>query len=180
VLCGPAFSGKTTLAREIVARTGWVHHSADGINERRGLAGGFAIPIEAWAETHRQLCAAVATSLAAGHTTLADDTSCFRFLRDALRRAAARAGAAVWVVALRTPAAIVIARAEANAAAVRPSRPGVDLAALREQLATFEWPAPDEPTVDFPPDEDIEVWIRALRERERRVRRGAEEGGRAG
>ncbi len=52
LLCGTAFSGKSTVARTLAPSLSASIVSLDEINERRGLWGGDGIPVEEWMRTH--------------------------------------------------------------------------------------------------------------------------------
>ncbi|MGZ6097454.1 MAG: isopentenyl transferase family protein, partial [Myxococcaceae bacterium] len=49
LLCGPAFSGKSTLAGHLARHWSFEVVSLDAINARRGLRGGEGVPDEEWA-----------------------------------------------------------------------------------------------------------------------------------
>lgn len=91
LLCGTAFSGKSTVARALAPRLDAVVVSLDEINERRGLWGGDGIPVEEWIRTHEIASAEVREVLASGVSVIVDDTSTPRFVRDAWRSLAAEA-----------------------------------------------------------------------------------------
>lgn len=151
LMCGPAFSGKTTLARKIVDTIGCAYVSLDEILGGRGIAAGFDVPEGTWAEAHRQAKAEVRRLLARGETVLVDDTNCFRFLRDGFREEADRAGAATVVVSVRTPVDENLRRAPES---VRE--------ALTDQVRDFEWPEADEPSVDWDPRVPVGAWLARL------------------
>src|SRR4029079_3355962 len=92
LLCGLAFSGKSTLAAALSRLTGAVVVSLDEINASRGLYGGMGIPDEDWGRTHTEALSLVEAALRAERSVVVDDTNCFRFLRDNYRQIADRRG----------------------------------------------------------------------------------------
>lgn len=157
LMCGLAFSGKTTLAKAIVASTGARIVSLDEINTRRGLTGGLGIPEEEWARTHRQALAETEEALSRGRSVVVDDTNCFRFLRDGYRKVAAQLGVPTRVVHLEVPLALALSRMRANE--VEATRAPVREEVLRELARKLEPPAPDESVLRFPADADPEEWV---------------------
>lgn len=151
LMCGPAFSGKTTLARKIVDTIGCAYVSLDELLGGRGIAAGFDVPETTWAEAHREARAEVRRLVSRGETVVVDDTNCFRFLRDGFREEADRVGAATVVVSVRTPADETLRRA-----------PDSVREALAEQIREFEWPEADEPSVDGDPRMPVGDWLARL------------------
>lgn len=157
LLCGPAFSGKTTVAAALVARFGHTAVSLDEINARRGLHGGEGVPDEEWARTHELALEQVERLLRAPPArVVVDDTLCYRFLRDGFRDLAARVGRGTRLIVLAVPEAEIRRRIAANAAA--PGRRGIDAAVLERHLASFEWPAAGEPHRVYCDAADLDAW----------------------
>lgn len=53
LLCGLSFSGKSTLAAQLVNGLNAELISLDAINQERGLDGGKGIPLQEWSATNR-------------------------------------------------------------------------------------------------------------------------------
>jgi predicted kinase len=145
VLCGPSFSGKSTLARELAWRTGATVVAYDAILAAGGHPpGGAGLPEAVWAQVHELAMRQVEAELRRGATVIVDDTACYRFLRDDLRAAASRAGARAVLVHLDVPAALLRARRAGNDPAVRPP---VREEVFERHLRGFEPPGADEEPV---------------------------------
>ena len=164
LLCGPAFSGKSTLARALSTGSGYAVVSFDAINASRGLSGGDGLPEAEWARTFALAQTEVEELLRwPSARVVVDDTLCYRFLRDGFRALAGRSGRECRLVVLRTSEQEIRRRLARNA--LTPERPGVAGAVLNPHLASFEWPGPDEPhrVVAGPLDLDAlvdEGWLR--------------------
>ena len=85
VLCGLAFSGKSTIARRIAAETAAELISLDAINAERGFDGGSAIDDSEWEKTSLISVARACAALATGRTVVVEDTFSHRFLRERFR-----------------------------------------------------------------------------------------------
>jgi predicted kinase len=157
LLCGLAFSGKSTLAAAVCRRLGCASVSLDDLNARRGLHGGLGIPEEEWARTHREALAEVEAALQAGRSVVVDDTNCFRFLRDGYRGIADRYGVPTVVIYLEAPLDLVRARMRANE--LEPTRAPVTEAVLLDLIDKFEPPAADETVLVFPAGARLEDWV---------------------
>ncbi len=158
LMCGLAFSGKTTLARKLARRLTLVHVSLDQINAARGLPpGGSGLPAEEWGRSHALAERRLAAAFAAGRGAVLDDTGCFRRLRDRYRGLAARHGVPTTVVFVDTPPPEIRARMAQNAS--RATRPGMDGGVFERHLAEFQPPDPDEDVVRFTPRDEPLSWI---------------------
>jgi len=157
LLCGLAFSGKSTLAAALRRRLGCALVSLDDLNARRGLHGGLGIPGEEWARTHREALREVEAALQAGRSVIVDDTNCFRFLRDDYRGIADRRGVPTVVIHLEAPLDLVRARMRANE--LEPTRAPIAEPVLLDLVDKFEPPAADERVIVFPAGASPEEWI---------------------
>ena len=158
LLCGTAFSGKTTLGRAIARHTGFQVVSTDEINAVRGLAGGDGIPAEEWEKTHAIALSWLGELMRSGRDLVVDDTNCFRWIRDRFRAVAERHGYATRVVHLDLPEAEVRERRRRNQATAE--RPQVVDDVFESHLATFEAPEGDEEVLRFAPGQDLDGWLR--------------------
>jgi len=160
LLCGLAFSGKTTLAREIAERLSLAYVSLDEINAERGLQpGGEGLPGEEWERSHAIAETRLAAAFAAGRGAVLDDTGCFRWLRDRYRELARRYGAPTTVVFVDTPLDAIRARIAANLN--EGTRTGITDAVYSRHVTEFEPPEHDERTVRVTPLDDAGQWIAA-------------------
>ena len=104
LLCGLAFSGKTTLARAIANYSNCAYISLDDINHQRELGfGGDGIPVEEWEKTHQIAIATLVNLMPLVQDILVDDTNCFRWLRDRFRAIADQHGYQTKVIYLDVP-----------------------------------------------------------------------------
>jgi predicted kinase len=144
LLCGPTFSGKSTLAARLRDFWGFQVVSLDEINLRRGVRGGDGLADEQWARTAAIAREEVRASLEVpGSRVVVDDTLCFRFLRDDFRRLATDVRRTSRLLVLGTPIEVIHRRIAGNAR--RPERTAINAAVLERHLARFEWPGDDEP-----------------------------------
>lgn len=157
LLCGLAFSGKTTLAAALSRHLGAAVVSLDAINASRGLQGGMGIPAEEWSRSHGEALRQVGDLLAAGRSVIVDDTNCFRFLRDDYRAVAEHHGARTTVLYIDAPLALVQGRRRENDR-VR-TRASVTEPVLSELAEKFELPAEDENVLVFPFDAMPGAWV---------------------
>lgn len=158
LLCGPAFAGKTTLARGLVEALDAHLVSLDAINEERGVGyGGDGLLAEVWQQTLEFALDRLADFMASGRDVVIDDTSCYRWLRDAYREIARRRGYRDTVILLDTPVAEIERRRRANR--LSGGRRDLRDEVFAQHMESFEYPEPDEPTVVFRPDHRPELWI---------------------
>ncbi|WP_327633444.1 ATP-binding protein [Kribbella sp. NBC_00482] len=154
LLCGTAFSGKSTVARTLAPSLSASIVSLDEINERRGLWGGDGIPVEEWMRTHELASGEVRGLLASGASVVVDDTSSPRFLRDGWRSLAAAAGVRFTLMYVDVDHATIRRRRAANR--LDPRRRDVSDAVLDQHLTDFEPPAADEDAVRVTSVEDLQ------------------------
>ncbi len=149
VLCGPAYSGKSSLAAALAA-FGWTIVSLDEILRANGHEPAGGLPVERWHEAFDVATERVKRALATGATVVVDDTACYRFLRESWRGVAALCAAPSRLVVLVAPEALVRRRRENNVTV--PLRPHVVDEVLEPHLASFEWPDESEPALRLDAD----------------------------
>ncbi len=158
LLCGPAFSGKSTLTAHLARRWRFRVVSLDEINARRGLHGGDGIPDAEWGKTVGVAREEVRALLSRSEArVVVDDTLCFRFLREDFARVAAEAGRRSVLLVLGTPLEDVRRRIAENAR--YPVRGSIVPAVLERHLATFEWPGADEPHRVVHDPAGLDAWL---------------------
>jgi predicted kinase len=160
LLCGLAFSGKTTLARAIAERLSLAYVGLDEINAERGVQpGGAGLPGKEWERSHAVAESRLASAFASGRGAVLDDTGCFRWLRDRYRGLAARFGFDTIVVFVDAPLDLIRARIATNLR--EGTRTGIKEVVFSRHVAEFEPPQPDERAVRFTPSDEIGSWIAA-------------------
>ncbi len=109
-LCGLAFSGKSTIARQVAQELDAELVSCDAINAERGFDGGKAMDDGEWEKTSLMAAARAGAALADGRGVVVDDTFSHRFLRDRFRAVAGAAGVPFVLLFVDTPLAVIEAR----------------------------------------------------------------------
>jgi predicted kinase len=116
ILCGYPFAGKSTLARKLADRFGFVQISLDEINTEQGIGLNTLKPItpEEWQTTYKIFYERIADNLRIGHTVIADAVSYRKYRRNYLSAMAKEYNAEAFVVYLKTPLATVKKRWSGN------------------------------------------------------------------
>jgi predicted kinase len=158
-MCGLAFSGKSTFARRLAARSGAVVVSLDALLAARGLHGGDGLPVEAWERASHEAMDRVRALAGEGRSVILDDTCSRRFLRERYLELADELDLGFLVLHLDPPLELIRARmAEAaRTGARRTLRPEV----FEAHLAEFEPPGADEAVERFADEQAGQRWIEA-------------------
>lgn len=159
-MCGLAFSGKSTLARQIADTFEIELISLDAINHERGLHGGEGMTTSQWEETSAIAMERLRQTLRSARSAVVDDTFSHRFLRDRCKSVADEAGASFTIVFVDTPIEEVRARRAANDD--RPTRHGIRDDIFDAHVASFQFPTSDEPVVKIRKSFDVVAWLEAL------------------
>lgn len=158
ILCGLAFSGKSTLGKALARRINAVYISLDEIIAARGLPdGGKGLPPEIWQQMHEEACRLLDEHLRQGRDVVIDDTNCFRFLRDNYRQVAARHKAASRVIFLDVPLEEVQRRRRANDELQ--TRNSVREEVMQGLIDSFEYPTVDEAVLSYDAQELQQDWF---------------------
>lgn len=116
ILCGLPFSGKTTLAKELVKRFGFVRIDLDQINaERRlGSKSNDEISAEDWKITYDESYKRVDMALAQGQTVINDTANFTREQRDKLRKIANNHNIKTKIIYVNVPVKLACKRWQDN------------------------------------------------------------------
>ena len=158
-MCGIAFSGKSTLARQIADTLSLPLISLDDINHERGLHGGEGMIVAQWEETSSIAMVRLRQLLNAGRSAVVDDTFSQRFLRDRCKFVADEFGARFAIVFVDTPISEIRRRRMRNDES--PTRHAIRDSVFEAHVAGFQFPTDDEPMVHVVPDFDIGAWLRS-------------------
>lgn len=159
LMCGLAFSGKTSVARQVVASLGCL--SLDDINDERGLWGGHGIPVEEWQRTHEVAHDRLRQSLRRHQCVVVDDTNNLRWLRDRLRDVAIQEGHTAALVYVKTPLEEIAARMQR--AAEFGNRRVVESDVFEQHSKSFEEPTYDESPIVHRVGDDVDGLTDKLR-----------------
>ena len=157
ILCGLAFSGKSSAARRVAAELDIDLISLDAINEERGLRGGDGLPVEEWERTSHMAMARLEAALRNGRSVVVDDTFSHRFLRDRCRAVAETCGSRFLILHRDTPLAVIEARRAENDR--NPTRPSIRDDVFAAHRDGFEHPQADEPVVSIVDDDALAAWL---------------------
>jgi predicted kinase len=171
IMCGLAFSGKSTLARAIADQTGATLVSFDALwvltDKERLVPQG----VKGWRFIRDAAQAEIRALLLAGTSCVYDDVSVRREHREELRRVASEVAASgqpvrAVVVYLDTPLTVIRARQEGNN--VSGERHEVDPAMADEVAKQLEMPVGSGPDAEgevlvFRPGDDVEDFISKLK-----------------
>lgn len=164
LLCGRSFSGKSTLATRLAEPLEARVISLDSINAERGLQSGAGVPVSEWTRTHEVAQDRTSAAVARSVTVIIDDTSSPRFLRDDWRALADRLEAPLVLIYLDIAPGTSWQRHARNRAG--PRRADVTDTILRDHLASFEEPTPDEQFIPYSGrDVDFDSAVTQIRSR---------------
>jgi len=161
IMCGIAFSGKTTAAKQLVQAVGCAYMSLDDINAEPGLHGGEGIAVGEWERTHGIALERMRRLMARGEDIVLDDTNCFRWLRDRYTQLASENGYATELVHLEVSLKDVQARIVRNEVAA--TRATIESKVFERHIREFEPPRTDEVATVLRNAEDVPRWIESTR-----------------
>lgn len=161
ILCGLPFSGKTTLAKALVARLGFARVDMDEINTRKDVGlHGEAISQEDWDRTYAESYGQLGELLQAGQSVLFDVANFTKAQRDYLRTIAAKHGVFARVIYLDVSELEARQRWLQNR--VTHQRYDVRDDDFAYVVTYFEAPTPDEHVLRYHPSQSVDEWIEQL------------------
>jgi predicted kinase len=157
ILCGYSFTGKTTLARALQERFGFLRIDMDEINSAKGVGFDEKIAPEEWDRTYAEAYRQLDVALSQNRSVLFDAMNFTREQRDKLRAIAAHYGISSIVIFMNVSAEEARQRWLTN----RKTHQRYD---VRDEdfeygIAHFEPPQPDEPVLRYNPNEPVDQWI---------------------
>lgn len=160
IMCGPAFSGKTTLSKLIAQKTGAKRFAFDEMWVEKEEAGTTLGGSEGWRYVRAAALDEILETLNAGVSAVYDENNPKREHRKEFADAAQRAGAQAVVVFMDIPLDTIRSRRLANLTSQE--RHDVDDENFDKVLSDLESPGDDEVTLVFTPDTEIEGFLNEL------------------
>ncbi len=157
IMCGLAFSGKSTLARKIAVYTGSKLVAFDKLWVEKEKAQPISKDAVGWQFIRKVGQEEVAKALNQGLSVVYDDNNVRFEHREELRQIAKEFGAEDFVVYLKTPMSVILDREATNRiTGQRHKVDPIDFQTVAEQL---EPPTPEENVIEFVPEDTIDDWL---------------------
>src|SRR3989338_9027828 len=153
IMCGLAFSGKSTLAKRIAEHTGSEIIAFDKLWVEEDKIKPVPKNADGWRHIRKVTQEKILKTLKEGKSVIYDDNNAKREHREELRNLAKQAGVESIVVYLDTPLEIIRAREEANKDSQ--NRHEVEPHNFQKVLGDLEIPARDEKSLIFILEADI-------------------------
>lgn len=156
IMCGLAFSGKSTLARKIAESTGSVRITFDELWIEIDKESPVPKDEKGWKLIRKIGQERVLAALEEGKSVVYDDNNIRYEHREELRNVANRVGLESIVIYLNTPIEIIKQREQENK--VTGARHEVEPENFQKVLEQLELPTLEENTIEFSPEMNIEKW----------------------
>ena len=160
IMCGLAFSGKSTLARKIAEQTGSKLIAFDKLWVEKDKENPVSKGDEGWKFIRKVGQTEVAKALQTGSSVVYDDNNVRFEHREELREVARKFNARPLVVYLNTPIELIREREAANR--VTGERHEVEPENFQTVLEQLEVPTESESVIEFTPSMDSEKFISEL------------------
>ncbi len=160
IMCGLAFSGKSTLARKIAEHTGSKLVAFDKIWVEKDKEKPVPKGTDGWRYIRDVAQEEVSSALRASNSVVYDDNNPKKEHREELRRVAKEAGVSATVIYLDTPLNTIRARETANRTSQE--RHDVEPENFEKVMVDLEIPGEDENTIIFTPEMNFEDFIKSL------------------
>jgi predicted kinase len=167
LMCGPAFSGKTTLSRRLAVTFGWDLVNYDQLLSALGLKQN-DMSLQNWKTLHEQAALSALESLTNGRRVIVDDTFPRRALRNRFDATAKQCGAHFLIIEMISCRATLRQRVDRNL--TEQTRRHVPWEQIELDLSEFEPPAFDEPSFKVQAGDETCKTIERLRAVMRAVR----------
>ena len=161
ILCGVAFSGKSTLANKLTERMDMEKVGIDVIRERRGLRWeeNEKVTPEDWKSIMQEAYDDTFELLSSGKNVIFDSTNHDRESRNRLRALAAKGNFPTKVIYIDVPTDVARSRWLRNKSEMQRSDLPEHL--FQHAIDNLEKPTEDENVISFSPTEDFDKWMEA-------------------
>lgn len=160
IMCGLAFSGKSTLSRKIAEHTGSRRIAFDELWVEKDKEQPIPQNADGWRLIRKIAQGEVSKTLKEGKSVVYDDNNVKFEHREELRKIAKEQGLADVVIYLNTPMEIIRKRESANR--VTGARHEVKSENFENVAIQFEIPTLEENVIEFRPEDNIKEWINNL------------------
>ena len=160
IMCGPAFSGKTTLSKLIAQKTSAKRFAFDEIWVEKEETGTDLGGTEGWKHVREAALDEILETLRSGVSAVYDENNPKREHRKEFADAARRAGFQSVVVFMDIPLETIRSRRLANLTSQE--RHDVDDKNFDKVLNDLERPGDDEDALTFTPDTELEEFVNKL------------------
>lgn len=159
ILCGLPFAGKSTLAKELEKRLGFVYIDIDQINTKFGV-GLHREPIspEAWERTYTEAYKQLGDALDSEQSVIFEGANFTKELRDRLRAIADKRGVVSWVIYLDVSESEARQRLQYNRSKLQ--RYDVRDEDFELVATHFEPPAEEEQVIRYNQSQPLDEWIK--------------------
>lgn len=160
IMCGLAFSGKSTLARKIAERTGSRLIAFDKLWVEKEKEQPISKDSEGWRFVRKVAQEEIANTLKEGKSVVYDDNNVRFEHREEVREIARRLGANPIVVYLKTPMELIRERELINKTTAE--RHEVEPENFQTVVEQLEVPTPNEHALEFTPEADVNEFLKKL------------------
>ena len=160
IMCGLAFSGKSTLSKKIAERTSCKRIAFDELWIEAEKHQDVPQGVDGWKLVRALAQDKILTELKAGNSVVYDENNPKKEHRNELREVAKRAGAQSIVIYTDVPLNIIKAREEANR--ILQNRHDVDPINFEKVLSDLEPPSSDENVIVFKSKDNLEDFVYKL------------------
>ncbi len=160
IMCGLAFSGKSTLARKIADHTGGQRIAFDELWIEEQKIHSIKQGGEGWEFIRKVAKDKIAKALGNGESVVYDDTNPRFEHREEMRNIAKNLGYGTVVVYVNTPIEIIRQREQANR--ISPNRHEVEPTNFQETVDQMETPGPGENVLEFTPNTNLDEFLKTI------------------
>lgn len=160
IMCGLAFSGKSTLAEKIAEQDGYKLIAFDKLWVETEKSRSVPKDAEGWRLIRDLAQEEILAALKSGVSVVYDDNNAKKEHRDELRNVAKEAGVESQVIYLDTSMNIIRLREETSK--ILQNRHEVEPENFNKVLQDFEPPTPDENTMVYKPKDNLQEFIKKI------------------
>ena len=160
IMCGLAFSGKSTLVKKITEHTGSEIIAFDKLWVEEDKVKSVPKDADGWRQIRKLAQEKISKALKDGKSVIYDDNNIRREHREELRNLAKEAGVESIVIYLDTPLEVIRARESANKKSK--DRHEVEPHNFQKVLEDLEIPSSDEQVLAFTPEADMNDFLKRL------------------